>query len=103
MRRAIISSGLGSGMPVIMPTFNVIEKDENGIERGIPCNLPELSLEKLSDPKISSLIKGKDDVITIEGDYLAINGTTTDIPSKTLKMYLEDIASEKHDIFELKV
>ena len=99
-KKAIISSELRSGMPVIMPTLQVYEEDENG-NKSIPCNIPELSLEVFGQPQISRLLNTEDNIITIDGDFIAINGTTTDISAKTLKVYNAKIASEKHDTFEL--
>ena len=102
MKKAVISSGLRSGMPVIMPTLQVYEEDDNGNE-SIPCNIPELSLEVFAQPQISRLLNNEDNIITINDDFIAINGTTTDISAKTLKAYNDKLASEKHDIFELKL
>ena len=99
MKKAVISAEIRPGVPVI-PNFTVCEISEDGT-KSMPVIVPELSLERMSKHDISSLIKDKDNKITIEGFFIAINGTVTDISSKTLKMYLEDLATEQHDYFEL--
>ena len=100
-KKAIISTKIFSNN-VVAPLLNVYEEDDNGT-RYVPLVIPELPLEIFGQPQISRLLNTEDNIITIDGDFIAINGTTTDISAKTLKLYNDKLASEKHDVFELKL
>ncbi len=100
-KKAIISTKTFSNN-VVAPLLNVYEEDENGT-RYVPLVIPELPLEIFGQPQISRLLNTEDNIIIIDDDFIAINGTTTDISAKTLKLYNDKLASEKHDVFELKL